>query len=151
MKNKIFIAFDYGKINIGIAIGQKITETAYPLTTLKTKKGKINQIELKKIFIEWNPTLAVVGLPLNMDGTIQPITKKVYKFVDYLKKYFRIPIFLEDERLTTKESKEILLTKKIKKDINSYSAAIILESWFRKNKKQVFKNKIKNIETNLIK
>lgn len=137
MTKKIFIAFDYGEINVGIAIGQNITNTAYPLTTLKLNKGKINQKELNKLIIDWNPKLAIIGLPLNMDGTNQKITNKVYKFANFLKKYFNIPFKLEDERLTTIESKEIIYKRKkhkfLKKNINSYSAAIILESWFRNN------------------
>lgn len=85
-KNKIFICFDFGEKNIGIAIGQKITKTATSLTTLKSRKKKINWIKIKKILKDWKPDKIIIGLPMDMYGKEQEITKKVYNFANCLKK-----------------------------------------------------------------
>lgn len=135
-KNEIFICFDFGEKNIGIAVGQIITKTATPLTTLRSKNQKINWIKIKKILQEWKPDKIIIGLPIDMNGKKLPITKKVYKFSNHFKKKFNLSVELEDERLTTKEAKRKLYEiggyKIIKKKIHSESAAIILESWFKK-------------------
>ncbi len=55
MINRTIISFDFGTQSIGIAIGQKITKTARPLTAVKAKIGKPNWSEIEKIFKEWKP------------------------------------------------------------------------------------------------
>lgn len=136
MKHKMIISFDLGKTNVGIAIGQTITKTATPLTTLKANKWEVNWIEIEKILIEWKPSIIVIGLPLNMNGTMQNTTKKAFNFAKKIYKKFSINFEFQDERLTTIESKEYLFnlggSKFLNKNINSEAAAIILETWIRK-------------------
>ncbi|WP_343188190.1 Holliday junction resolvase RuvX [Buchnera aphidicola (Ceratoglyphina bambusae)] len=133
-----YISFDYGTKNIGLAIGQKITNTGNMLPSIKIKNGIINWKKIKKIIKYWNPKSIVIGLPLNMNGTEQNFTVKTKNFAINIKKKFNIPVYMHDERLTTVEAKNILFRKKGKKNltkdkINSMSALIILESWMSKN------------------
>ncbi|QLK88157.1 Holliday junction resolvase RuvX [Arsenophonus endosymbiont of Aphis craccivora] len=138
MANRTIIAFDFGTLSIGIAIGQEITATARPLTAIKAKDGKPNWLDIEKIIQEWQPELAIVGLPLNMDGTEQPISNQARKFANRLHGRFGIQVTLHDERLTTIEARAQLFNQggyrafnKIK--IDSISAVIILESWFEQH------------------
>ncbi|BGI51191.1 MAG: Holliday junction resolvase RuvX [Arsenophonus endosymbiont of Ceratovacuna japonica] len=140
MVNRIIIAFDFGIINIGIAIGQEITSTAYPLKIIKTKNTKQNWSEIKKILQEWQPKLAIIGLPLNMDGTEQQISYAARKFANNLYNRFNIQVILHDERLTTIEARTQIFNHGgyralNKKNIDSISAIIILESWMKQNNK----------------
>ncbi|WP_348666099.1 Holliday junction resolvase RuvX [Arsenophonus symbiont of Ornithomya chloropus] len=145
MKNsRTIIAFDFGTISMGIAVGQEIIAIAHPLTTLKTKWGQPNWLDIKKILQEWEPKLAVVGLPLNMDGTEQPISKQARKFAKFLHLRFNIQVILYDERLTTKEARTYLFKnggyKALKKTkIDAISAVIILENWLENS---LIKNKL---------
>lgn len=111
MANRTIIAFDFGTLSIGIAIGQEITATARPLTALKAKDGKPNWLEIEKILQEWQPELAIVGLPLNMDGTEQPISNQARKFANRLHGRFGIKVTLHDERLTTIEARAQLFNQ----------------------------------------
>lgn len=138
MANRTIIAFDFGTLSIGIAIGQEITATARPLTAIKAKDGKPNWLDIEKIIQEWQPELAIVGLPLSMDGTEQPISNQARKFANRLHGRFGIQVTLHDERLTTIEARAQLFNQggyralnKIK--IDSISAVIILESWFEQH------------------
>ncbi|HGJ5855372.1 Holliday junction resolvase RuvX [Arsenophonus nasoniae] len=138
MANRTIIAFDFGTLSIGIAIGQEITATARPLTALKAKDGKPNWLEIEKILQEWQPELAIVGLPLNMDGTEQPISNQARKFANRLHGRFGIKVTLHDERLTTIEARAQLFNQGgyralNKSKIDSISAVIILESWFEQH------------------
>lgn len=138
MANRTIIAFDFGTLSIGTAIGQEIIATARPLTAIKTKDGKSNWLEIKKILQEWQPDLAIVGLPINMDGTEQSISKQARKFANRLHERFGIKVTLHDERLTTIEARAQLFNQGgylalNKSKIDSISAVIILESWFEQH------------------
>jgi putative holliday junction resolvase len=58
------------------AIGQEVTGTARPLTSFKAQDGTPDWQKIEKLLKEWLPDVVVVGLPLNMDGTEQPLTPR---------------------------------------------------------------------------
>ncbi|MDT9587150.1 MAG: Holliday junction resolvase RuvX [Candidatus Arsenophonus melophagi] len=135
MTNTIIIAFDFGTLSIGAAIGQQITATASPLKAIKAKHGKPNWLEIENILKEWKLEFAIIGLPLNMDGTEQPISRKARKFANCLHLHFGIKYALHDERLTTIEARAKLFNHGgyralNKSKIDSMAAVILLESWF---------------------
>jgi len=81
----------------------------------------------------------VLGLPKNMNNTIGPKGELSFQFKEMLEKKLNIPVYLQDERLTTKQAENILINndtsrKKRKKVIDSMAATIILQSYLDKNK-----------------
>ncbi|MFT6268605.1 MAG: putative Holliday junction resolvase [Alphaproteobacteria bacterium] len=133
-KVRTVIAFDFGMKSIGLAIGQAITNTASPLQAIKAQDGIPNWDNLGKVISQWEPHALLVGLPLNMDGTEQPITSSVKRFVGRLKHKYNLPVFLHDERLSTVDAKSKLFElggyKKLSKEkVDSVSACLIYESW----------------------
>ncbi|CDG22185.1 putative Holliday junction resolvase [Xenorhabdus poinarii G6] len=135
MKNRTIIAFDFGTHSIGAAIGQEITGTARALSAFKANEGSPNWVLIEKLLQEWQPDLVIVGLPLNMDGTEQPVTAQARKFANRIHGRFGVPVELHDERLTTVEARSHLFDhggfKALNKGrVDSVSAVIILESWF---------------------
>ncbi len=136
MKTLTLLGFDYGLRHIGVAVGQTVTKTAKPICALKAHNEIPPWDQIAEIIREWQPDALIVGLPLNMDGTEQPITQKTRKFAKQLNKRFKLPVHFSDERLTTIEAKEQLFAKRgyrgLKKSaIDAVSAQIILESWIR--------------------
>ncbi|MCV2883490.1 Holliday junction resolvase RuvX [Aestuariibacter sp. AA17] len=134
MSGRTFLGFDFGMKSIGIAVGQEVTGTAAPLTALKADNGIPDWDKLAAIFEEWQPHIAVVGLPLNMDGTHQQVTFAAKKFANRLNAKYQVEVALSDERLTTVDAKARLFDmggyKKLAKDkVDSASACLILESW----------------------
>ncbi len=129
------LAFDYGLKSIGVAVGQRLTGTASTLKVLKAVDGTPDWNQIEALLKEWQPELVVVGLPLNMDGTEQPFTARVHKFINRLHGRFGVKVQAHDERLTTVESRAELFSqggfKKLSKDaVDCFSAKLILESWF---------------------
>lgn len=129
------LAFDYGLKSIGVAVGQRLTGTASTLKALKAVDGTPDWSQIEALLKEWQPELVVVGLPLNMDGTEQPFTARVHKFINRLHGRFGVKVQAHDERLTTVESRAELFSqggfKKLSKDaVDCFSAKLILESWF---------------------
>lgn len=132
------LAFDYGLKSIGVAVGQRLTGTASTLKALKAQDGTPNWEQIEALLKEWRPELVVVGLPLNMDGSEQPFTARVHKFINRLHGRFGVKVIAHDERLTTVDARAELFSqggfKKLSKDaVDCYSAKLILESWFDNN------------------
>lgn len=130
------IAFDFGTKSIGVAIGQRITFTASPLTSFKANNGIPDWLQVEKLLQEWQPESIIVGLPLNMNGTEQRLTIYARQFANRLYGRFGMNVLLQDERLSTIEARASLFAHGgyralNKQQIDASSAVIILESWFR--------------------
>jgi putative Holliday junction resolvase len=74
-----------------------------------------------------------------MDGSDSEIKKKSDKFSVLILRRYNVPVELMDERLTTREAKDRLRSKRDKLisgtgDVHQISAQIILESWFSENR-----------------
>ena len=133
------MAFDFGTKNIGIAIGQEITNSSQTFYTVKANEGEPEWTQLDKVVFEWNPKLFIVGDTLNFDGSESDMKEKSDKFSNQIQKKYKIPVKLVDERLTTKEARERIkeeasMSFRSSADIHQVSAQIILESWFRMNR-----------------
>ena len=131
---RTLLGFDFGTKYIGIAVGQEITCSASPVKSIKAKDGIPNWDDMAKIVKEWQPDLLVVGLPLNMDGSEQPLTLRAKKFAKRLSGRFGLEVNLQDERLTTADAKAQLFEqggyRNLQKDnVDCQSAVIILESF----------------------
>lgn len=132
---KIVLAFDFGTKRIGVAVGQTITQTARPLDTIQAKEGEPNWSAVEKVVKKWLPDALVVGIPLNMDGTEQPITHVAREFAEALREHFEIPVHEIDERLTTKDAREQLFARGGYKalqggQVDQVAAQLILQNWF---------------------
>ncbi|MCH8502418.1 MAG: Holliday junction resolvase RuvX [Aliidiomarina sp.] len=129
------LGFDYGTKSIGVAVGTALTGTASPLPALKANEGVPQWDHVEKLIQEWQPELCVIGLPLNMDGTEQPLTARAKKFANRLHGRFGVQIFLQDERLTTVSVREELFARggfrELQKGrVDSAAACVILEDYF---------------------
>ncbi len=134
------LGFDFGTKRIGVAVGQLITETARPLTMLAAKNGVPQWDQIEKLIKTWRPDAIIVGIPLNMDGTEQAVTKKARAFASSLAERYKIPVHGIDERLTTRDARDQVFKKggyKALQDrqIDSIAAQLILETWFMQKEK----------------
>lgn len=136
MKNapQILLGFDFGTKRIGVAVGQTVTKTARPLGMVKAVQGNPQWDVVTKLIATWKPDALVVGIPLNMDGTQQPLTVAAQQFADALHERFQLPVYGMDERLTSIEAKDRLFSEGGYKalqntQIDSVAAQLILQNW----------------------
>ncbi len=124
------MAFDFGMGKIGVAVGQKVTRSANPLTILRARDGIPNWDELGALIKEWQPGQLVVGLPLNMDGTPSEMSRLAEKFSRKLHGRYNLPCDTTDERLSSFEAAEYA-----EKDqqVDAIAAKLILETWLSQN------------------
>lgn len=136
MPDGVYIGFDFGYRRIGMAVGQKITLKASPLTTLLAKQGIPDWAQVQRVIRDWKPEALVVGLPTCIDGSEQYTTKAAQDFAAQLTTRFALPVHLVDERLSTVEARERLFAeggyRKIQKsEVDSIAACVILEQWLQ--------------------
>ena len=124
------MAFDFGTTKIGVAIGQKITGTATPLAVVKARDGIPLWQMIDRLVEEWKPTVFVVGLPINMDGTESDMSKAATRFSRRLHGRYGISIELMDERLSTFEAREF----ETPGQLDAIAAKLILETWLAGSK-----------------
>ena len=137
------LGIDYGDARVGIAITDELNITAQGLETIqRNHSDKIVLKRLDEILETYDVDTIVVGLPLNMDGTMSERAEITKKFVNKLKcKYNKIKLEVIDERLATVAAHKTMnfldVNKHKKRNIvDTISAVYILETYL---------NKIKNI------
>ncbi|MBM4211007.1 MAG: Holliday junction resolvase RuvX [Gammaproteobacteria bacterium] len=133
-KHTLLLGIDFGINTWGIAIGNLLTKTATEHTALKVRNGQATLGQIQELIQKWHFDAVVIGLPLNMDGTDQPLTKKVRSSARWLELKTGLPVYFQDERLSTIEAKARLFDvggyRALKKEkIDSLSAKLILEDW----------------------
>ena len=125
--NSIVMSFDFGMKRIGVAVGQKVTQTASGLGVVQASDGIPKWDYLDKIVLDWQPERFIIGLPINMDGSNSEMSKKAQKFSRRISSRYNIRSEMFDERLTSFEARE----HDGKTHIDAIAAKIILESWLR--------------------
>lgn len=135
--SSVVLGFDFGLKYIGIAAGQKISNTATSITAVPAKNGVPAWEAIAALIEAWRPAALVVGLPLNMDGTTQPIAHRAQEFANILAIKYALPVHMVDERLSTWAAKTQLnlnkarLTKQELVKINALAAVILTEQWLQ--------------------
>lgn len=129
------LGFDFGMRRIGLAYGQTVTSTAQPLNPIAAREGIPDWARIDAVIEEWKPQAIVVGLPLNMDGSISDMAHRARKFANRLHERTKLPCFLCDERLTSFEAKGIHLSRGGGRDfgaesVDGIAAQLMLEAWF---------------------
>lgn len=120
------LAFDYGLKHIGVAVGQTVTATATPLTTLRASNGKPDWTSVDSLVGEWAPIRLLVGLPLNMDDSESEMSEAARRFASRLSERTGLETLMVDERLTSFATRDADQT-------HAAAAALIAESWLQEN------------------
>jgi putative Holliday junction resolvase len=136
-KGALYLGFDYGAKRIGLAVGDALTGSARPLPAVGNGRQP-DWNALAKALQEWRPAGCVVGLPVDLDGNDQSVTAHARAFAEQLRTRFGVPVFLCDERLSSRAADEELrgarsdgrLNRRVRKgDRDGVAARLILEQW----------------------
>ncbi len=136
-----YLGLDLGSKTLGIAISDQTGMIARSLKIIRHEEEYERLLkEIKKLVEEEKIEGIVLGYPKNMNNTIGEKAKLSETFKEQLEKECKIKVELEDERLTTKQATDILISnntsrKKRKKVIDSMAATIILQSYLDKKGK----------------
>ncbi len=138
------LGFDFGARWIGVASGNRISQSARPLASLAAQSGQPEWARVDALLAEWKPDALVVGLPLTLDGGEQAVTRGARAFADTLGRRSGLPVHLVDERHTSQEAARRFAAQRAagsarRRDaanLDSLAAAVILESWLARTPDQ---------------
>ncbi len=103
-----YLAMDLGGKRTGLAVGNDTLRLAQPLEVLHTSNPPELLRQLATVIEDQGPDALVVGLPLNMDGTLGPAAKQAQAFAGQLRQSFHLPVYLFDERLTSYAADQVM-------------------------------------------
>ena len=136
---QIVLAFDFGLRRIGVACGDTLSRGASPLETLASGAKGPPWEAIGALLREWQPDMAVVGLPYNVDGSENAMTGAARGFAAELGRRYAIEVHLVDERYSSLDAEARLKAAReaglkrgrtAKSDIDAAAACVILERWF---------------------
>lgn len=123
------LGIDYGDKRVGLALAA-LDSIAAPYLILANKSFDSLLAELKKIIIAENIEIVVVGLPHSLSGQTNERLLLTEKFIDQLTQNLKVKVFTVDEQYTSK----LYSQQGVKKDLDKYAAAAILDTWLEQNK-----------------
>ena len=138
------LGLDVGSKTVGVAISDELVITAQKLETIQIDETKYNfgMRPLKKLVRQYDVDGFVLGLPKNMDGTSGNSVARSKAYGKRLEEKFNLPVYYSDERLTTIESRRVLIEdagmhdrKKRKQVIDQMAAVLILQNYLDLHRK----------------
>ena len=128
--HKSILALDVGSKRIGVALSDLTARLPHPLTTLDGTAPAAPAVQT--LIAEYGVTAIVVGLPRGLDGQETAQTKTVRAFANALQPAVPVPLFLQDEAVTSRQAEDELRARGkpyAKGDIDALSATYILEDF----------------------
>ena len=132
------LALDLGEKRIGVAISDELWITVRPLPLLHRRNWKQLLVAVDDLIRHFDAQALVIGLPLNLDGTEGHAAREAQRIAHNFELSLKVPVYLQDERLTSREAEESLRVAgrtgdDLHKYIDSESAAIILRDFIVKS------------------
>ena len=129
------LGVDLGSKRIGIAVSDRSGTIASPLTVVQ-RSGSVardHQV-IAKLVLEEEAEAVVVGLPLNMDGSMGPAAKAAVNEAKALATVVNVPVHTSDERRTTVTADRVMIeagmdAKARRKVVDKVAAAVLLQHW----------------------
>ena len=135
------LGLDLGSKTLGISISDMTNTIASVYTTLYFKDENYQSLilPLKEIIDREQIDTLVLGLPKNMNNTLGERAMITLEFKEMLESEFKLPVIMEDERLTSVISNNVLIAadvsrKKRKKKVDGMAAVIILQGYLDRNR-----------------
>ena len=130
------LGIDYGDSRIGLAMSDPLKIIASPFNTIRNEGNEKCLQVFQSLIKEKDVEAIVVGLPIGLKGQETVQTKKVREFADLLYA-LKLPIHLEDERLSSVSAEKSMIQQNIKTGhnkglIDQRAAAIILQQFLDK-------------------
>jgi putative holliday junction resolvase len=138
------LALDFGSKTIGLAVSDELGVTAQGLPTLRRSNKRNDLDHLRRLIRQHGVSEIVMGLPLRMSGSEGIQSEKVQVFAEELRRKFKLPVHLFDERLTSVEANRVLREtdmsiRRRAEVVDQIAAVLILQSFMecRKARKPV--------------
>lgn len=129
------LGVDLGSKRIGLALSDLSGTIAGPHAVLSRSRSRRQDHEaIRRIVVDEEVEIVVVGLPLTLDGQHGPAAQAVTDEVRQLSSVVGVPVELVDERLTTVAADRILREADLsaterRRHVDKIAAAVLLQTW----------------------
>lgn len=128
------LGLDVGAKRIGLAISDPLGITAQGLETLQRQNKRSDFAQLQQVIRQHQVAEIVIGLPLRMTGGEGIQAEKMQAFAEEIRRRFRLPVHLWDERLSSAQANRLLREtdmsiKRRGQVVDQMAAVLILQSW----------------------
>jgi putative holliday junction resolvase len=103
------LGIDPGSKTLGVAVSDELRLTAHGLPNIPARPAARALEAVKKLIADYTIREIVIGLPMNMDGTIGPSAEAARGFAQSLDALLPGGVRMIDERLTTVQAERVLL------------------------------------------
>lgn len=131
-----YIGLDLGTKTLGVAVSDKTETIASAITTLRFSENNPEEVldDLTKIMDEYEVGAIIIGLPKNMNNSLGFAAERTKEFVKVLNNTYDIPVYEQDERLSSVTANNVLLQadisrKKRKSKVDTVAATVILQNY----------------------
>ena len=133
------LAIDMGSKRVGLAVSDELRLTVRALPALPRTPWKRLLSSLSELCLQFDVRSIVLGLPLRLDGTEGDAAQEVRRVAHNLQLTLKLPLFFQDERLTSREAEDSLRERgfrdiKISDRVDSEAASIILSDYLEAQK-----------------
>src|SRR5690606_22334559 len=106
MSNSVLLVLDVGSVRVGVAVARMDVRIPQPLTTLQRESDI--WVSLDELIRQYEVAALVVGWPRGMEGQSTGQTKSTEAFVEELRQHAGLPVYLQDEALTSQKAESEL-------------------------------------------
>jgi putative Holliday junction resolvase len=135
------LALDFGTRNLGLAVTDELGLTAQGLPTYRRSNKKNDFDYLRRVVRQYHVAEIVMGLPLRLSGAEGIQAEKVREFAEELRRRFKLPVHLIDERLTSVEANRVLRETEMSirrraEVVDRLAAVLILQSFLERQRQE---------------
>jgi putative holliday junction resolvase len=133
------LAIDPGSRRVGLALSDASGRWATPHEVLEVRSLEAAMEPVLRVIRQEGVERLVVGLPLNMDGSIGPAARQAGQWGLELSRRASLPVVFIDERLSSFEAEQQLADRKRagehltrarkKRQLDAVSAAVVLQAF----------------------
>jgi len=136
------LGIDFGEKRIGLAVSDLLGLTAQGLETIRVQNREQFLNDLSKICSDQNIREIVIGLPVNMNGSLGPKAQEILKLVPAMEERLHLPVKTWDERLTSRQAGRLMIEeglsrKKQKETSDRLAATILLQNYLESKRKSL--------------
>jgi len=136
------LALDLGQKLVGAAVSDEMLITIKRLDPIKRSNWKQLLRDVTNLIHRFDAQTLVIGLPLSLDGTTGTAAESARHIATNFARSLQVPVYLQDERLTSLEARESLLSQGFKSGeipalIDGEAAAVILRDFLNSEEERI--------------
>ncbi|HXL82042.1 MAG TPA: Holliday junction resolvase RuvX [Pyrinomonadaceae bacterium] len=136
------LALDLGAKRVGVAISDALSISLTRLDVIPRTNWKQLLRDVENLAQRFDAQTLVIGLPLNLNGSMGDAANLARQTAQNFARSLKLPVYLQDERLTSAEAEENLRMAGVPADeigsrVDSEAAALILRDFLAADEQRI--------------